>query len=70
MATIRRLVVTWQGLTALPGVSVFYAPAATDPRSTLRPVDVATSSECWTVPPPCILEYRNVNFKGMRCRLH
>ena len=30
MAVLRRIVVTWSGLTALPGVSVFYAPFGTD----------------------------------------
>lgn len=31
MATIRRCLVTWSGLGALPGVSVFYAPSGVDP---------------------------------------
>jgi hypothetical protein len=35
MATIRRCEVLWTGLVGLPGVSVFYAPAGTDPSGDL-----------------------------------
>lgn len=35
MATIRRCYVTWNGLTALPGLSVFYAPSGVDPTGDL-----------------------------------
>lgn len=35
MATIRRCYITWNGLTGLPGLSVFYAPSGVDPTGDL-----------------------------------
>jgi hypothetical protein len=35
VATIRRCEVTWSGLTGLPGLSVFHAPAGIDPTGSL-----------------------------------
>lgn len=36
MATLRRIYVSWVGATGLPGVSVFYAPSATDAGADLQ----------------------------------
>lgn len=55
MATIKRVVVAWNGLSGLPGYSVLYADAATDPTGPLATFFNAIKAQfpsplTWTVP--------------------
>lgn len=55
MATLRRIPVAWTGISALPGVSVFYAASATDAGANLATFFNAIKAQFpsplqWTVP--------------------
>lgn len=55
MPTLRRIVVAWTGLTGLPGVSVFYAPSATDAGANIKTFLTANVASfpvplTWSVP--------------------